>query len=644
MGLSVLAGVMWFTATADIDLWPLAWLAMVPLLFVIHDKRPRKAFWYAMLAGTVANFGGFYWIAGTLVRFANLPLALALLLCLLLAFYQALVFGLFAAGVAAVLERRPRMGATFLAPTVVVAAELILPMEFPFFLAITQAWIRPAIQIADLAGPLGVSFVLVMTSGALFDLLQALRRKEALPRRRLAIAAGILVFVFAYGFIQIARYDKKIASAPKIQVAVIQANLGIRVKGRAAFAEHQLGLHHHLSLEAERLGADLIVWPESTHPFPMSRDHELWGRDFFALLTRAGPRVLRMGRNPDESMLDPATVVKTPMLVGVQTNQWGKGVVLDGRRHPEKIFNSVALIDSSGRISGLYDKMYLVKFSEQIPFYDLLVRFKSLERQFRSRHMSNFSPGAEAKALPFGSYRLGPMVCFEDILPELGRRIAAEKPNAFINITNDAWFGETAEPYQHLALAVFRTIEHRRPMVRAVNTGTSTFIDATGRITVQTPAVTPLPPPEGLDNPTPAVAAAGLHKLRNGVFQSEAWPKPYLLLESVAMMPHVTTLYAAFGWLFGWACLLVSLYLVFLHGRGLRRKLFRYRGDPLPEMDRRGRIRAPAPEPEPSPSRRAHKGKMEGNGSPPERKDEPGDKPSRPRGKTRVRRRGGRKP
>jgi hypothetical protein len=190
------------------------------------------------------------------------------------------------------------------------------------------------------------------------------------------------------------------------------------------------------------------------------------------------------------------------------------------------------------------------------------------------------------------------MICFEDILPRFGRKMAAEKPNVFINVTNDAWFGATAEPYQHLALAVFRTVEHRLPMVRAVNTGTSTYIDATGRITVQTPSVDPPPQPPGVRDPTPHVTTAGVKKVRDGVWRSPAWPKPYILLESVAMMPHSVSVYSAVGWLFGWICLAVTLYLVFLYGRGLGRKLFRYRGEGMPMPDRKGRLRPPEPEPE----------------------------------------------
>ncbi len=594
MGLCILSGVLWFTACSDIDIWPFAWIASVPMLWVIHDKTPRKAFWYAMLTGFVANYGGFYWISHTLVRYAGLPLPVGIFGTALLASYQALVYGVFGAVTVAILRRKPSLGWTFVAPAVFVSCELLLPMEFPFYVSITQAWVRPVIQIADIAGPLGVTFILIMFSAALFDLLLAWRKKEAYPIRRAAVAGGLVVFTIVYGFIQMARYDAKIKKAPKVKIGVVQANLGIKLKGRGNFALAQLALHHQLSKELEKRGAELIVWPESTHPFPMSRDRRRMGRDWFSLLTRAGPHAFIYMRNPDLPR-KPEHFIQTPLLVGVQTNHWGKGKKIGGRMWPDKLYNSAALIDSSGDMGELYDKQYLVTFSEQIPFHGFLSKFDFLKKQFERRHMSNFTPGTQSKTFKFGRHRIGPMICFEDILPKLGRKMAAEKPNVFINITNDAWFGATAEPYQHLALAVFRTIEHRRPMVRAVNTGTSTFIDATGRITVQTPSVSPAPKPKNVKDPTPNVAKAGLKKKRRGVWQSSAWPKPYILLETVAMMPHTTTIYSAVGWMFGWLCLLASLYLLIIHGRGLKAKLFKFRGDGVPMPDRRGRMIAPTP-------------------------------------------------
>src|SRR5205814_5021079 len=98
--------------------------------------------------------------------------------------------------------------------------------------------------------------------------------------------------------------------------------------------------------------------------------------------------------------------------------------------------------------------------------------------------MSNFARGSSVTTFPFGPWRLAPMICYEDIIPSFGRRLVAQEPppNLLVNITNDAWFGATSEPYEHMALAVYRAVEHRLDLVRAVNTGVSAVIDATGRV------------------------------------------------------------------------------------------------------------------------------------------------------------------
>jgi apolipoprotein N-acyltransferase len=129
-------------------------------------------------------------------------------------------------------------------------------------------------------------------------------------------------------------------------------------------------------------------------------------------------------------------------------------------------------------------------FGEYIPFYDSIPWFTDLFPE-----ASNFSRGSEPASFPLRvgdhDFRLGPLICYEDILPGFTRRVGKLRPNAFINITNDAWFGRTAEPHQHLALAVFRAVEHRLEMVRAVNTGVSAHVDAAGRVLAQTASVDP---------------------------------------------------------------------------------------------------------------------------------------------------------
>jgi apolipoprotein N-acyltransferase len=148
------------------------------------------------------------------------------------------------------------------------------------------------------------------------------------------------------------------------------------------------------------------------------------------------------------------------------------------------------MLDRDGAITGSYDKVFLMMFGEYIPFYDTFPWFTDLFPE-----ASNFSRGSEPGSFPLRvrgrDYLLGPLICYEDILPAFTRRVAKLSPNALVNITNDAWFGRTSEPYQHLALAVFRAVENRLELVRAVNTGVSAHVDAAGRVRARTDSVDP---------------------------------------------------------------------------------------------------------------------------------------------------------
>jgi len=153
-------------------------------------------------------------------------------------------------------------------------------------------------------------------------------------------------------------------------------------------------------------------------------------------------------------------------------------------------YNTALMMDAAGNATASYDKVFLMMFGEYIPFYDQIPWFTKLFPE-----ASNFSRGTDPAVFPLEvggrAFKVAPLICYEDILPGFARRAAKLGPNAFINMTNDAWFGRTAEPYQHLALAVFRSVEHRLEMVRAVNTGVSAHIDAGGRVLAETRSVDP---------------------------------------------------------------------------------------------------------------------------------------------------------
>jgi len=524
LGLSAAAGVMLFLAVPTFDLWPLMWVAMVPQLHVaMTSATPRRAFLQGWLTGTIANTGGFFWMGGFLQKFGHMPFFEAAPIMMLLTSYQGLEFALLSWGVFRV-RRRTGLPFALVAPLVMVAIELAVPQIFPFYLGISQAWVTPVIQIADLTGPLGVTFVMLACNGALYDLFvgwwsdrqrwRADRAARAQALRPLAAVAVMVVLVLGYGFIRIHQADARRAAAPKVQAGLVQANVGILEKWDPNEFAHLLEVHQRMSADLQRAGADFIVWPESSYPYALSRrmtddlppDH---------------PRRVRRGFD-------------TPLVFGALTRMPGPP-----RNPAEKYpYNTAMMMDASGRITGMFDKVFLMIFGEYIPFYDSIPWFTELFPE-----ASNFNRGKDPAVFPLDvrgqHFKLGPLICYEDILPGFARRVAALHPNLLVNMTNDAWFGRTAEPYQHLALAVFRSVEHRLEMIRAVNTGVSAHIDAAGRVRSSTPSVDPAASPS---------------------------PGPMTMQAEVAMLDG-GGVYAKVGDLFGFLCAGALAYVMVRAGR-----------------------------------------------------------------------------
>ncbi|HVY37216.1 MAG TPA: apolipoprotein N-acyltransferase [Polyangia bacterium] len=504
LGLSVLSGCLLFLAVPGFGLWPLMFVAMVPQLWVARAAAtPRRAFLHGWLTGTVANAGGFYWMDGLLERFGHMPAIEALPIMLLLVSYQGLAFALLSWLVRRGVDRTGRALA-LLAPLVMVTIELVVPQMFPYYLGFAVAFVPRLIQVADLTGPLGVTALLLAFNGALADLV-----RDRGAWRGLAVAGALLIADVGYGSVRLHQVDARRAAAPKVRTGLVQANVGILEKWDPAEFARLLRLHQQASADLQRGGAQLIVWPESSYPYALPRD---FAHDF----PSEDARRIRRGFD-------------TPLLFGALT------VADRSARHgPDKYpYNTALMMDAAGDITGKFDKVFLMLFGEYIPLYDSIPWFTEIFPE-----ASNFSRGSAPASFPLrtaaGNYKLGPLICYEDILPGWARRVAQLDPNAFVNITNDAWFGRTAEPHQHLALAVFRAVEHRLEMVRAVNTGVSAHVDAGGRVLAETESVDPAEQP-------PA--------------------EPKTLLVDLAMLPG-GGVYRVVGDLFGWTCLAVLGFLL----------------------------------------------------------------------------------
>ena len=503
-GLSGLAALLMFLAAPTADLWPLMWIAMVPQIHVaLTAETPKRAFCQGWLTGIVANTAAFWWMRELLQRFGHMPAIEAIPIMLLLTSYQGLEFALFSWGVYRVRQRTgwPMVVA---APLVMVTIELCTPEIFPFYLAITQAWVPAVIQIADITGPLGVTFVLLAANGGIYDAWTRFRAggNRKTVGRPLAVVAALVLVTVVYGQVRIHQVDDRRAAAPKAKAGLVQANVGILEKWEPHEFARLLDTHQRLSADLSARGAELIVWPESSYPYALRRD---MARDF----PESDPR--RVMRGFDR-----------PLVFGAVTQSAGPRQK-PADRYP---YNTALMMEPGGAIAGKFDKVFLMLFGEYIPFYDQIPWFTTLFPE-----ASNFNRGREPASFPFSvggrPYRIGPLICYEDIIPGFTRRVAGLAPNLFVNITNDAWFGRTAEPHQHLALAVFRSVEHRLEMLRAVNTGVSAHIDAAGRVVQQTASVDPA------DRPA---------------------PEPVTLLAEVALLDG-GGLYRHIGDLFGLLCL-----------------------------------------------------------------------------------------
>ena len=518
------AGVVWFLSCADFDVWPFAWFAMVPTLYVTERARThREAFFYAWLTGVVGNGGGFYWIVGLLVRFGHMPWILAAAIFALLAAYQGLVFAAFGVSVRAI-RTHTRWPMAVLAPLAIVTFELILPMIFPFSVAITQAWQIHVIQIAELVGQPGVAALLLMVNGAIYDVLVERPRR---PVPALA-SAGVLAAALVYGHVRIGQVDRDRASAPTLRIGVVQPNVSFDQKGRnrALWAARQLADLQAQSLVLQEAGADLIVWPETGYPYVVSR-----------------------GRTADFGVTDPRRILNgfaRPLLFGTVTR-----APTASARHANDLWNTATLIRGDGTFGARFDKMFLMVFGEYTPGRDTIPLIDDL----MPTTTGQFVHGKHVNVLPFTddrgrTWRIGPMICYEDILPSLNRELGAYHPHLLVNLTNDSWFGETSEPWEHLALSVYRTVEMRVDLVRAVNTGVSAFVDAAGRVYTRSYAVNPMDHPRGADH----------------------------ILAQVAMREGGHTVFMAIGNAFAYLCALLTAYLLLVRSGIMAAWLRRRRG------------------------------------------------------------------
>ncbi len=452
--LALLSGVLLSLSFPRPALSGLAYVALVPLLYsLVRPDRKLPAFFCGMIAGLVFYLGTIYWLTVTMENYGGIPRWLSLLILFVFSCYLAVYHGLFAWGTARMLGTRIPL--VLGAPLLWVALEYVrghLLTGFPWaLLGYTQYRHPLVLQVADVTGIYGVSFVVVAVQVAFTAILSVvLHRREV---RNLIVPVGgaivCLVLTIAYGAYRL-NHIRALEPNSLLRVGVVQGNIDQGEKWDPNFRDKILAIHSRLSREAAEASPDLIIWPEASVPF-------------YFMVERAYQSKLL-------TLIDDLGIA---LLFGSPDFR-----IRDSEQH---FYNSAFLVAPGGELLGRYDKMHLVPFGEYVPLRPALFFVHPI-----IDWIGDMTPGREISVMKAGPSVLGTPICYEIILPHLVRRFVAAGANVVATLTNDDWFGRSAAPRQHFSMAVLRAVENRVPVVRSANTGISGVIAPDGTILKET--------------------------------------------------------------------------------------------------------------------------------------------------------------
>lgn len=415
----------------------------------LYAPSNARAWRIGYIIGVLSALGPLYWTALPIHDYGGLSWYLALpvpvLMALVLGLYPALV-----AVLARFAARRlhPLVFGLFFAIlwTTMEMARGTLLTGFPWLtLASALSPWPTAIQATAYVGAYGLSGVLA-GAGAL---LAALRPSSML------LGAAVLAGLWFFG-------NHRLYEPPPLtgtaKVALIQGNVDQSVKWAPENQKATLDKYMALSrAEIEQRRPDILVWPETALPFYVQDPIP-----------------------PSRAVADFVRQTGVPLLTGTPAYK---------RIGPESaiLFNRAVLVDPSGLASGHYDKEHLVPFGEYVPLGRYLPFIGKLVEG-----VGDFAPGDSSDPIVSGNLAMGLLICYESIFPELAQKRVEAGANVLVNLSNDAWFGDSPAPRQHLDLAVLRAVEQGRFLIRATNTGISAYIDAHGRITARGGLFAPL--------------------------------------------------------------------------------------------------------------------------------------------------------
>ncbi|GMO66902.1 MAG: apolipoprotein N-acyltransferase [Endomicrobiia bacterium] len=442
------------SAFPKLNLFFLVWISFIPMIFVLMKTGLKLSFFYGFLSGFVFNMLGLYWLV-PMLHFSTGSYVKSIIASCALWTYLALYWGIWGLCLNFLISKTilknifySNISLAFFASCVWILLEYLrtyLLTGFPWMLiGYSQFEFTEIIQIAEFTGVYGVSFLVVFCNLCLYFWISM--EKENLKCNNLYLFM-VLLLIIGFSIFGLIRANKfRTLGNQEFTVAIVQPNVNQYEKWDPDYISSVLFNLKKYALEISKIKADLVVWPET---------------------------IFVGSINEDECLYNSAKQI---------TNIAGGFNIVGSfyTNEKNKRFN-VVLAFENGNCRAIHKKNHLVAFGEFIPFKTLFSSFFGVLSQ-----MSDLTKGEDTEVFSNNKISIGSTICSENFLPDISRKFALLGAKVFTNHTNDAWFFDTAAPYQHFIMNVFRAIENRKHVIVSANSGISGIIEASGVIIEKT--------------------------------------------------------------------------------------------------------------------------------------------------------------
>ncbi|MBC7983350.1 MAG: apolipoprotein N-acyltransferase [Candidatus Obscuribacterales bacterium] len=448
--MAALSGLLLALPFLHTSLFAFCWLAFVPLLLAIRHATARESYLLGLVAGLAFQICATYWIVDFVATLKGYNATLSFAVALLFWFYCAQVTGLVAL-LFTWIKRLALAHEIILFPVLFVALYNLFPVPFTVRPGESQSQFLIAIQAIEFTGVYGLDFVIAMTNVTVY-----LWFDRDAHRNRLVVTlvvAAVLVAWLGYGVHATSIWSKRLATWSSVPVGIVQPNEipSIDTPPSKLGYSRAYPLEMELTEQLVAAGAELIIWPETRFKGYLAHDH-----------------VRRAFQHRLAAMATP--------LVFQDTDR----VYLDGHKTE---YNTAVFIDSNGQLAGTYRKIQRIAFGEYIPLLEDIPAIRSWAGQYFGDFFSEVSPGNGPAVFNANPMKIAPLICYEVMFPIFTARALEGSPKGkvLVTLSNDGWFGDTRQHYQHLHASSLRAVENRVPLIHVLNNGPSSVIAPDGR-------------------------------------------------------------------------------------------------------------------------------------------------------------------